>query len=125
MKPAIIQGDSPAGAESAISDPARKAMPVTPITLQAAKNQWDEVAIVMTENAQTVWSTELENDDYKNSYDAALPDVGNGAYSRQRYLRRVDAPAYRILPGESILLRLPHCVRTNEIFRRAPRPRRY
>ena len=30
------------------------------------KNQWDELAIVMTENAKQVWQTELKNEDYKN-----------------------------------------------------------
>jgi len=29
------------------------------------KDQWNEVAIVMTENAKQVWETELKNDDYK------------------------------------------------------------
>jgi 4-hydroxy-3-polyprenylbenzoate decarboxylase len=31
------------------------------------KDQWDDLAIVMTENAKQVWETELQNDDYKNS----------------------------------------------------------
>lgn len=30
------------------------------------KDQWDELAIVMTENAKQVWETELKNDGYKN-----------------------------------------------------------
>jgi 4-hydroxy-3-polyprenylbenzoate decarboxylase len=34
--------------------------------LQTVKGQWDEVGIVMTENAKTVWVTELENNDYSN-----------------------------------------------------------
>ena len=34
--------------------------------LFAIKHQWDELAIVMTENAKQVWETELENDHYKN-----------------------------------------------------------
>jgi len=34
--------------------------------LQAIKNQWDELAIVMTENAKQVWQTELNTDNYKN-----------------------------------------------------------
>jgi 4-hydroxy-3-polyprenylbenzoate decarboxylase len=34
--------------------------------LQAVKEQWDELAIVMTENAKQVWQTELGNDDHKN-----------------------------------------------------------
>ena len=34
--------------------------------LQAIKDQWDELAIVMTENAKQVWQTELNNDNYKN-----------------------------------------------------------
>src|SRR5687767_2564248 len=31
----------------------------------AIKDQWDELAIVMSENAKQVWETELKNDDYK------------------------------------------------------------
>lgn len=34
--------------------------------LQAIKDQWDELAIVMSENAKQVWQTELGNDEYKN-----------------------------------------------------------
>jgi len=34
--------------------------------LQALKEQWNELAIVMTENAKQVWQTELENDSYKS-----------------------------------------------------------
>ena len=34
--------------------------------LQALDTQWDELAMVMTENAKQVWQTELENDSYKN-----------------------------------------------------------
>lgn len=30
------------------------------------KDQWDDLGIVMTENAKQVWETELENDHYKN-----------------------------------------------------------
>ena len=29
------------------------------------KNQWDELAVVMSDNARYVWETELENDSYK------------------------------------------------------------
>lgn len=32
--------------------------------LVAAKSQWDEVAVVMTENAKAVWQTELDQADY-------------------------------------------------------------
>jgi 4-hydroxy-3-polyprenylbenzoate decarboxylase len=32
----------------------------------AMKDQWDELAMVMTENAKQVWKTELGNDEYKN-----------------------------------------------------------
>ena len=32
----------------------------------AIKDQWDELAIVITENAKQVWETELGNDHYKN-----------------------------------------------------------
>jgi 4-hydroxy-3-polyprenylbenzoate decarboxylase len=32
--------------------------------LLALKDQWQEVGIVMTENAQQVWKTELQNDEY-------------------------------------------------------------
>ncbi|HVI49097.1 MAG TPA: UbiX family flavin prenyltransferase [Chitinophaga sp.] len=34
--------------------------------LSAAADQLDEVAVVMTENAKTVWKTELRNDDYQH-----------------------------------------------------------
>jgi len=34
--------------------------------LSAIKDQWDDLAIVMTENAKQVWKTELGNDHYKN-----------------------------------------------------------
>jgi 4-hydroxy-3-polyprenylbenzoate decarboxylase len=34
--------------------------------LQALKDQWHELAIVMTENAKQVWQTELGNDSYKD-----------------------------------------------------------
>jgi flavin prenyltransferase len=34
--------------------------------LELLKSQWDELAIVMTENAKQVWETELGNDDFKN-----------------------------------------------------------
>jgi 4-hydroxy-3-polyprenylbenzoate decarboxylase len=33
--------------------------------LQSIKDQWDELAIVMTENAKQVWQTELGDDSYK------------------------------------------------------------
>lgn len=32
--------------------------------LASSSNQWEELAVVMTENAKTVWKTELENEDY-------------------------------------------------------------
>jgi 4-hydroxy-3-polyprenylbenzoate decarboxylase len=32
--------------------------------LIANKAQWSDLGIIMTENAKTVWSTELENSDY-------------------------------------------------------------
>jgi flavin prenyltransferase len=32
----------------------------------AMKDQWDDLAIVMTENAKQVWETEMGNDGYKN-----------------------------------------------------------
>ena len=34
--------------------------------LLLASNQWDELALVMTENAKQVWQTELGNDNHKN-----------------------------------------------------------
>ncbi len=34
--------------------------------LDALKDQWNELAVVMTENAREVWKTELENDSWKN-----------------------------------------------------------
>ena len=33
--------------------------------LQATKDQWDKVAVVMTENAKEVWRTELGNEEFK------------------------------------------------------------
>jgi flavin prenyltransferase len=32
--------------------------------LMAIKGQWDELAVVMTENAKSIWRTEMGNDDY-------------------------------------------------------------
>jgi 4-hydroxy-3-polyprenylbenzoate decarboxylase len=34
--------------------------------LNLIKDQWQDVAVVMTENAKEVWKTELNNDDWKN-----------------------------------------------------------
>lgn len=34
--------------------------------LLTAKEQWSELAIVMTDNAKEVWKTELQNDSWKN-----------------------------------------------------------
>ena len=34
--------------------------------LIAAKEQWTELSVVMTENAKEVWKTEIENDSWKN-----------------------------------------------------------
>ena len=34
--------------------------------LLAVKDQWTELAVVMTTNAREVWKTELENDSWKN-----------------------------------------------------------
>ncbi len=34
--------------------------------LLAIKDQWTELAVVMTENAREVWRTELDNDSYKD-----------------------------------------------------------
>jgi 4-hydroxy-3-polyprenylbenzoate decarboxylase len=34
--------------------------------LVASKEQWQELAVVMTENAKLVWKTELENEAYNN-----------------------------------------------------------
>lgn len=34
--------------------------------LFAIKEQWAELSVVLTENAKTVWQTELDNDGYKN-----------------------------------------------------------
>ena len=34
--------------------------------LMMVKNQWDELSVVITENAKQVWQHELGNDDYKN-----------------------------------------------------------
>ena len=46
--------------------------------LFALKEQWTELAIVMTENAKTVWKTELDNEDYKK-YNAKF-------YSQQDFM---------------------------------------
>ena len=32
--------------------------------LLAIKEQWDEIGVILTENAKTVWQTELDNDSY-------------------------------------------------------------
>ncbi|NIG53782.1 UbiX family flavin prenyltransferase [Chitinophaga sp. Cy-1792] len=45
--------------------------------LEAASEQLDEVAVVMTENAKTVWQTELNNTDYQ--------DLGFKFYSQQDF----------------------------------------
>jgi 4-hydroxy-3-polyprenylbenzoate decarboxylase len=34
--------------------------------LLSAKEQWQELSVVMSNNAKEVWKTELQNDDYKN-----------------------------------------------------------
>lgn len=34
--------------------------------LLAVKNQWQELSVIMTDNAQTIWKTELNNEDFKN-----------------------------------------------------------
>lgn len=34
--------------------------------LLAIKNQWDEIGVILTENAKTVWQTELDNERYTN-----------------------------------------------------------
>lgn len=34
--------------------------------LSEAQDQWNELSVVMTENARLVWKTELENDSWKN-----------------------------------------------------------
>lgn len=34
--------------------------------LVALKGQWDELAVIMTENAKTVWATELDNEAFKD-----------------------------------------------------------
>lgn len=34
--------------------------------LMQAKEQWQELSVVMSNNAKEVWQTELNNDDYKN-----------------------------------------------------------
>jgi len=42
--------------------------------LSAVQSQWTELSVVMTNNARTVWKTELENEDYK-SYHAKFYDT--------------------------------------------------
>ena len=34
--------------------------------LLAVREQWSDLSIILTENAKTVWKTELDNEDYKN-----------------------------------------------------------
>ncbi|MBN9381357.1 MAG: UbiX family flavin prenyltransferase [Chitinophagaceae bacterium] len=34
--------------------------------LLALKDQWQSLAVIMTENAKEVWKTELDNEDYRN-----------------------------------------------------------
>jgi flavin prenyltransferase len=34
--------------------------------LLALKNQWEELSVVMSDNAKTIWASELGNEDYKN-----------------------------------------------------------
>lgn len=34
--------------------------------LLAIREQWDEIGVILTENAKTVWQTELENNSYTN-----------------------------------------------------------
>lgn len=34
--------------------------------LFAIKDQWSEVSVILTENAKEIWTTELDNDGYKN-----------------------------------------------------------
>lgn len=34
--------------------------------LSTLKDQWDELAVVMTDNARLVWKTELDNEDYNH-----------------------------------------------------------
>src|SRR5947208_5626618 len=34
--------------------------------LMQLKDQWQELAVVMSNNAQTIWQTELGNNDYRN-----------------------------------------------------------
>lgn len=57
--------------------------------LSALKNQWNEVAVVMTENAKTVWQTELGNSAWEglpyrfyNTNDFSAPFAsGSGQYN--------------------------------------------
>jgi flavin prenyltransferase len=44
--------------------------------LRQLENQWDQVAIVMSDNAREVWETELGNNDYKN-YDFPFYEKNN------------------------------------------------
>ena len=34
--------------------------------LLTVKNQWSDLAVILTDNAKEVWKTELDNDNYKN-----------------------------------------------------------
>ena len=59
------------------------------------KDQWDDLAIVMTENAKQVWETELQNDEYKKLEAGvykvdSVPDMAE--YSGKRFEYMLDKP---------------------------------
>src|SRR5687768_6302066 len=45
-------------------------------SLLTIKDQWSELAVVMTQNARLVWKTELDNEDYK-SYPVKFYETGD------------------------------------------------
>ncbi|MDE1190900.1 MAG: UbiX family flavin prenyltransferase [Arachidicoccus sp.] len=54
--------------------------------LLALKEQWEELSVIMSNNAKTVWQTELGNEDYKNypvkyfdKYDFSAPFASGSA----------------------------------------------
>ncbi len=51
--------------------------------------QWEDLAVVMTENAKQVWETELGNADYKQM-EADFADKGNEQGKRVKFYHKMD-----------------------------------
>jgi 4-hydroxy-3-polyprenylbenzoate decarboxylase len=52
-------------------------------------DQWEDLAVVMTENAKQVWETELGNADYKKM-EANFADQGNVKGKRVKFYHKMD-----------------------------------